>query len=124
MTLLYRENVLVNSNFQLFWSYKKFFTNAGTRADILRNIWLFIPFGAMLYKIYPYKRILIVPCLLSIIIEAIQYFTGTGLCEVDDVISNIIGGAIGYGIGSLLTVPLSTFRRWLFPNSRDKKHSY
>ena len=124
MTLLFRENVLVNSNFQLFWSYRKFFTNDGTRTDILRNIWLFIPLGAILYKLYPYKRILIVSFLLSIIIEATQYFTGTGLCEMDDVISNSLGGAIGYVAGVLLTPPISNLKVKIFPKAGNyKDHS-
>ena len=72
------------------------------RADILRNIWLFVPIGAFLYRFYPKRWIVIIPVVISFFIEAIQYFTGIGLCELDDVISNGLGGAIGYGMAVLL----------------------
>ena len=85
------------------WEYQsKNHNDIEKRADILKNIWLFIPLGAILYKLYPHKRILIVLFLLSITIELAQYFTETGFCEFDDVVSNSLGGAIGYGAGMLL----------------------
>ncbi|MBQ4305203.1 MAG: VanZ family protein, partial [Lachnospiraceae bacterium] len=32
---------------------------------------------------------------MSITIEALQFFTGRGLCDVDDVINNCIGSIVG-----------------------------
>ena len=37
--------------------------------------------------------------LLSAAIETIQYFTGFGLAELVDIISNGLGGLIGFGLG-------------------------
>ena len=34
--------------------------------------------------------------LVSLGIEVIQYLTGTGLCEFDDIISNTLGAFIGW----------------------------
>ena len=99
-TLMYRETS--GTKIGVLRSYGRLFVNAETRASIIKNIWLFIPLGAILFRIYPQKTILFVPILLSVIIEAIQYFTGTGLCELDDVISNGMGGAVGYGMGYLI----------------------
>lgn len=99
LTLIYRDNSKGETNLQLFWSYRKLFIDSDIRADILKNIWLFIPLGAILYQIYPHVRILLVSIGLSILIEAIQYFAGIGFCELDDIISNGLGGAIGYGMG-------------------------
>ena len=110
LTLMFRENGESRVDLQLFSAFGRMFTNANSRADILKNIWLFIPLGAILYKQYPSPRTLLTPFLLSITIELIQYFTGTGLCEVDDVISNSIGGAIGYGTGVLLTDPIAVLK--------------
>ena len=100
-TLIFRESSTGPKGMSLFRSYRQIIRNPNIRADILRNIWLFIPFGAILYRLYPRRRILLVPIALSIAIEGIQLFTGAGLCEPDDVISNGLGGTIGYGFGSL-----------------------
>ncbi len=102
LTLMFRESGDAKVNLELFWSYKKIFTDSGGRADILKNIWLFIPLGAILYKLYPHKRILLVPVLLSLLIELTQYVTGTGLLEFDDMVSNGLGGVIGYYAAHLL----------------------
>ncbi len=102
LTLMFRESGEERLRLEPFWSYRLFLTDSKTRADILRNIWLFIPLGAILYRLYPKKIILLVPIVLSIIVEILQYFTGTGLCELDDVISNSLGGFIGYEICKLL----------------------
>ena len=87
------------------WSYRRIFTNSSARADILKNIWLFVPLGAILHRLYPKWIILLVPFALSIMIEGIQYFTGTGYCELDDIISNGLGGITGYSLGTVLSYP-------------------
>lgn len=102
LTLMFRESGGVKVNLELFWSYKSIFDNSENRADILRNIWLFIPLGAILYRLCPKKIVLFIPIALSIIVEVIQYFSGTGLCELDDVVSNGIGGVIGFELGRML----------------------
>lgn len=102
MTLLFRENGGGQLRLELFWSYRTIMSNSENRADILKNIWLFIPLGAILYHLYPKKIVFIIPIAVSILIEVIQYITGTGICEFDDVISNGLGGIIGYQISKLL----------------------
>ena len=109
MTLMYRENTGVKTNFSLFWSYRQLFFDSEIRADVLKNIWLFIPLGSILFQLYKKPRILLVPIAFSAFIEAFQYFSGTGLCELDDVISNSLGGFIGFGTGILL---LDMVRIW------------
>ena len=41
----------------------------------------------------------LVPAGLSILIELLQYVFKIGHCDIDDVISNTIGGLIGIGLG-------------------------
>ncbi len=98
-TLMFRETN--ESKIGILRSYGKFFVSSEARATILKNIWLFVPLGGILFQLYPQKTILFLPIFLSVIIEAVQYFTGMGMCELDDVISNGLGGAIGYGMGFL-----------------------
>lgn len=80
----------------LFWSYRLFFRSQSVRTEILNNIWLFVPLGAILYRLWPNLRILIIPVALSLCIELIQYCAGIGLAEFDDVISNGLGALMGY----------------------------
>lgn len=84
-----------------FWSYKQFFTNEEIRWEIINNIILFIPLGVILYCIYPKKIIVLIPIVLSLCIEFVQFIAKTGLCEVDDIISNSLGAVIGYWVGGL-----------------------
>ena len=98
MTLMYRVESGSRYNFELFQSYRKLFFGIGGK-DILNNILLFAPLGTIFYKLYPRKFILLVPFFLSALIEVIQYFTGTGLCELDDILNNCIGGILGYCVG-------------------------
>ena len=102
VTLMFRENDEGRIRLIPFWSYRQILFNSGLRADIFRNIWLFVPLGAILYRLYPKWTVLLVPFALSAAIEAVQYFAGIGFCELDDVVSNGLGGLIGYGSGKVL----------------------
>ncbi len=92
MTLWKRETSS-GSEFELFWSYRQFFTSPSLRLAILNNIWLFVPFGGILTKLE--KKSILSAFLFSALIESVQYVTGLGLAEFDDVISNVLGGVIG-----------------------------
>ena len=102
VTLMFRENDEGRIRLIPFWSYRQIIFNSGLRADIFRNIWLFVPLGAILYRLYPRWTVLLVPAVLSAAIEAVQYFAGIGFCELDDMVSNVLGGLIGYGSERLL----------------------
>ncbi len=116
LTLMFRDGNETNKT-SFLWHYKKFFSSREARAEIMKNIWLFIPLGAILYHLYPKKIILLVPVLLSLVIEGTQYITGTGYCELDDVISNSIGGWIGFYSGKVTTVLFLRINNW------KQKHS-
>lgn len=92
----------LNTELQPFWSYRQILTSPVLRLEILNNIWLFVPLGTILYKLHPKIWVMLLPIMFSVIIETIQLFTGIGLAEIDDMISNGLGGAIGYGIGFAL----------------------
>ena len=103
MTIAYRESGDSHGQFILFHSYRLFFTKASVRQNILNNIWLFVPLGAVLYSMKR-KWAWVLFVALSILIEAIQYFAGIGLCEIDDVISNSMGGFIGCGFAAAISM--------------------
>ena len=103
MTIAYRETGDPRGEFELFASFRCFFTSAATRQNILNNIWLFVPLGA---AVYSEKRrwLWLVPIGLSILIETIQYFAGIGVASIDDVVTNGLGGVIGYGLHHVLVL--------------------
>ena len=109
MTFLYRHTGHYYYRLNPFWSYVQFFYNKELRWEILNNILLFIPLGTILSQIFPQKRVLIFVIGLSLLVELLQFKTGTGLCEVDDLISNTIGGVIGYVIGIIFLKHMRSF---------------
>lgn len=67
--------------------------------NLIGNIVMFIPFGFIGWLFPKYKSFFpllfaFLSCIISI--EALQYFTRLGVCEVDDVILNSIGAGIGF----------------------------
>ena len=48
-----------------------------------------------MYRIFQKKWVLMIPRAFSVLIEVIQYITGFGIAEFDDVFGNTIGGWIG-----------------------------
>lgn len=98
-------------NLELFWSYKQFFTNHNLRVQILNNMWLFIPLGAGIRAILCKKRYLFLPLLLSLFIEITQYFFHLGLCELDDIMSNTLGGCVGYFIADNFKMIINEIRK-------------
>lgn len=86
---------------ELFWSFRAWIAGEsfGKRESIqnIQNVLLFIPFGVL----FPGKRwkwLLITVLLFSVAIEVIQYGFNLGWCEVDDVICNVVGAVIGFGL--------------------------
>lgn len=66
--------------------------------QIFLNVLLFVPFGVLLPMVSGYFKnpivTVITGCVFSGTIEIMQYITGRGLTEVDDVITNTIGAVV------------------------------
>ncbi len=74
-------------------SWKTIFIN------ILGNILMFVPFGFLglvFPKLVEFKILIINFLSAIIIIESLQYFTRLGVFDIDDVILNTLGVAIGF----------------------------
>ena len=118
ITLLSRQPSAVREyNFHPFWSYKKFFDAAHPQGrQILLNILLFIPFGALRSmagnngKRSSKKRLLLAVLsafFLSLLIESLQLLLKLGYAEIDDLIDNTLGAAMGAGGAVLARTLLS-----------------
>ena len=66
------------------------------------NIIMFIPLGFLLPRVFPklssLPRVLIATALIITLVEILQLFTLVGSCDIDDLILNVIGSAMGYGL--------------------------
>ena len=104
-TLMFRETGDSRMNLELFSCYKKFMEGATVRFGAINNIWLFLPFGAGLYCMQRRKKAaLLMTFLFSVTIETVQYITGFGMAEFDDVFNNTLGGVIGFLMAYEITV--------------------
>jgi glycopeptide antibiotics resistance protein len=90
---------------ELLWAYRAWIAGEsfGKTESIqnINNILVFIPFGAL----FPGKRwraLLLMAVLFSVGIEVIQYAFNLGWCEIDDVICNVLGASIGFGLWKLI----------------------
>ena len=67
--------------------------------NIFVNIVLFLPFSfiaILVFRMSNVIKIALLGCLLSIIIELLQDYTGWGVTDVDDVLLNTTGAIAGY----------------------------
>lgn len=82
-----------NENIRL---HLKLWPNAGVWAGNLLNLVLYIPFGRTSQRWQPNrKKIVVAAFMLSVCCEVLQYFTGRGMADVNDMLFNMLGAAAG-----------------------------
>lgn len=68
--------------------------------NIAGNIVAFVPLGFLLplitKKADSFRNMLLISVLASFTIESLQYITGTGVTDIDDILLNTLGGLLGY----------------------------
>ena len=101
LTVFSRGERGLGADFIPFSSFERAKIQPEMYRSMLMNVFLFVPFGLSLPFIFggsTKKRILLtilVGLLLSVTVEAIQYFACLGMVEIDDVICNTVGTVIG-----------------------------
>ena len=74
--------------------------------NLAGNVIMFIPLGFFLpmiwAKLRKLWRTLLTTGLIITLVELIQLFTLVGSCDIDDLILNLLGAAMGYGIYKLI----------------------
>lgn len=85
-------------------------TTLQTHAYVIENIIMFIPFGIIFPMLGKYPRWFCIPTAIcsSVALEGIQYLTERGFCQLDDVVTNVIGACIGYAIFLIVYLLLLT----------------
>ena len=79
---------------ELFWSWKQWNVQ---KEQILTNVAMFIPIGALAGWLWKWKGLLVAAGL-SLLVEVLQLITSRGLLEFDDVFHKMIGAVLGVGI--------------------------
>ena len=99
--LIFAETVLIRKPFvgehiklELLWSWKQWNVQ---KEQILTNVAMFIPIGALADWLWKWKGLWFAAGL-SFTVEVLQFVTGRGLLEFDDVLHNMIGAIVGVGI--------------------------
>lgn len=117
-TLLDRGTYGGNGKIQpLFYAYKDAWVNFSETAwrNIILNICMFVPFGILFPLCMKWCRkwwqTYLSGFLFTLSIEGIQFVTGRGIFELDDLLGNTVGTMIGYGIFSV----------WMFLYQKKKK---
>ena len=70
--------------------------------NLVGNIVMFIPLGFLLPRVFPkcasLLRVLMITAVIITVVEILQLFTLVGSCDIDDLILNILGSGLGFGI--------------------------
>lgn len=98
-------NILTNKDYYLdkwgAYSIYRYYARHSA-INILGNVALFIPLGVFLPLLWRKMRKWWKTWLTTLVImtgvEVLQLFTLTGSCDVDDLILNLLGAALGYGL--------------------------
>lgn len=90
-------------NLRPFWSYRADSADLQNSLYVqnMLNVLMFVPVGMLLgcaFNNIGWKGLLLVSLCLSVSIEALQFILHKGFSELDDVMHNVIGAALGYGI--------------------------
>lgn len=70
----------------------------GVIKTIIENIILFVPLGAILYRLKPKWGITLVGVGLTVCIELTQHFAMIGTAEFTDLVANSLGTVIGFAV--------------------------
>ena len=91
--------------------------------NIIGNIFVFCPYGCLgislkkLNKIAPLTFVFVT---FICLVEFAQYFTGRGTADVDDVLLNILGMLLGFGIMQII-MQINLFNFALYFNEQERK---
>ena len=87
--------------FWSYWDYSKDSYFMEMFGENILNILLFVPIGFLAgcgLREMTFKKALLLGGGLSVFIELLQFIFKKGFCETDDVIHNVLGCLIGYGL--------------------------
>lgn len=102
-TLLFRttlaERTILLNPIKFFHAFQK--GNLFSLTECMMNVAAFIPLGLLLGASWgkmKWEKVLMLGCLVSVVIEFFQFVLKRGVAEMADVLYNVLGCMIGYGL--------------------------
>ena len=95
----YRYNMELFKEIRRFWVYREQLGWYAVFANLFGNILIFVPFGFFLPMASRYRSLFSAVCYsfaLSACVECFQLLSRVGSLDVDDLLLNTLGGALGY----------------------------
>lgn len=107
-----------NINLHIFRAWREAWNQFALKnwLNVLLNVGMFIPLGMLFPLVFRKLRkwpfVLLIGLVASLIIEATQYVTGSGLCDVDDLLTNTLGTMLGFCIVMVLVSARERNLKW------------
>ena len=109
----YWKQIRANLNLEPFHTIRLFLKvldqqaySAAAVINLGGNVIMFIPLGFLLPRVFPglqkFRRCILATVLIIIAVELTQLFTLLGSCDIDDLILNVIGAAVGFILHKLI----------------------
>lgn len=95
----YHYNLELLKEIKRFWYYKEQLGWYAVFTNLLGNVLIFVPFGFFMPMASKYRSFLATvfySFVLSFCVETFQLITKIGSFDVDDLVLNTVGGAVGY----------------------------
>ncbi len=96
----YRYNLVLFREIRRFWQHRDILGTSAMLINIVGNVAMVIPFGFAVPLLFPsarrMERTIILAFLASLLAEIFQLILRVGCFDVDDLLLNTMGGAIGY----------------------------
>ncbi len=98
-------NFVLGKSIRMYIRYFHKFSFWNGFANLIGNVLVFIPYGILLPKAYPVcgKWWRVTYCAVGFVtcIELFQLLSGLGIFDVDDILLNVLGSVVGYGLFAL-----------------------
>ena len=95
----YSYNLILFKEIKRFWNYREQLGFFAVASNLLGNVVIFLPFGFFLPMASVYRNFFSAVFYsfgLSLCVEIFQLLTMVGSFDVDDILLNTVGGAVGY----------------------------
>lgn len=103
----YRYNLVLFKEIKRFWEYREQLGWYAVFTNLFGNVLIFVPFGFFLPMASRYRSFLSAVFYsfgLSFCVETFQLLSKVGSFDVDDMLLNTLGGALGYIVFSICAV--------------------
>ena len=112
---LFRPDLSGALNTHLFRAWREAWNDFSVRSwgNVLLNILMFVPLGALLHLSFPKcrgLRTVLVMVGATVLLESVQLFGSRGVFDVDDLFANILGGLMGWCL--LMAVLAARDKKW------------